>query len=86
MDLDSSGHAFVSGVEPPPDLSDPAWWFLLEGDRLLVRDDGPASTLPLVADPAELGVAPQSRHYLGTLDGRDCFAAALDTAPPSPPT
>ena len=84
MDLDSSGHAFVPAVEPPAVLAGPAWWFAFDGDRLLVRDDGPVSSLPFVADLAELGVTPQDRHYLGTLDGRDCVAAALGADRPLP--
>ncbi len=85
MDFDCSGHAFVPAVELPAAMSGPAWWFACTGDRLLVRDDGAASAPPLVADLAEMGVAPQDRHYLGTLDGRDCFAAALGTDTPLPP-
>ncbi|MDP9372773.1 MAG: NAD(+) diphosphatase [Chloroflexota bacterium] len=73
---------FVSAVEPPAEASGPAWWCLFVEDRLVVREAGAAAELPHATDPADLGLAPVSRHYLGTLAGHDCYAA--DLAPDAP--
>lgn len=72
---------FAGAVEPPEARSSLAWWFAFAADRLIVREAGEAIELPLVTEPEELGLAPESRHYLGRLDGRDCWAVDLGADP-----
>ncbi|HVA89122.1 MAG TPA: NAD(+) diphosphatase [Chloroflexota bacterium] len=69
---------FVSMVTPDGDRSGPAWWFAFREERLLARTTSDGTTLPFVANLEELGLAPSRAVYLGRLDGRDCFAAALN--------
>ncbi|MEW6719359.1 MAG: NAD(+) diphosphatase [Thermodesulfobacteriota bacterium] len=71
---------FEHAVAPPPGLPREGWWFLFHADRLLVRIHGDAAEIPLLADPADLGLRASDRQFLGTLDGRGCFAAELDEA------
>lgn len=76
---------FILFVRPPEKQSRPALWFAFLDSRLLVREEDAAAVIPCVADIAELGLTPVRRQYLGTLAGRDCYAAELgpNTAPPA---
>ena len=68
----------------------PAYWFVFQGDRLLVHPHGEMAEVPLVADPSELGLSPQASHYLGYLEdeqGRevDCYCAEIAADAVLPP-
>lgn len=57
---------FVSQTVPPAGDSGPAYWFICQGDKLLVRPEADGTVaIPLAADPSELGLAVARRHYLG---------------------
>lgn len=60
-----------------------ALWFLFRGTELLVSES-PRSSVPEVADPANLGLAALRTLYLGRLGAWHCFAGevAAGTAPP----
>ncbi|HET8522737.1 MAG TPA: NAD(+) diphosphatase [Thermomicrobiales bacterium] len=77
--------SFIAAVEPPHGLpaNGPAWWFAVRDGDVLTIDD--PHVLPVLPDPAELGVTATTRHFLGMLDGRPCYAIGLeeDYAPPS---
>jgi NAD+ diphosphatase len=68
---------FVSCIVPPPEQSEPAWWFAFEGNKLLVHQRSSSVTIPCLVDFAELGLTTLSQHYLGHLDHRHCYAAEL---------
>ena len=73
---------FISRTALPDDQRAPAYWFVFQDDKLLVRPNGETLSLPLVQDVAELGVTPLRRLYLGYLQeapGRriDCYAAEI---------
>jgi NAD+ diphosphatase len=68
---------FVPAIEPPTLSSAPALWFLFQNDKLLVQTNGTDLGLPLVDGPNELGIAVPIRHYLGSLNGTDCYAAEM---------
>ncbi len=67
---------FTPRTTPPAGARGPAYWFIFQGDKLLVL---PTAEVPLAADLVELGL-PEAhgvqahgvrRHYLGCLeDGR----------------
>ncbi|MEJ6000988.1 NAD(+) diphosphatase [Paucibacter soli] len=68
---------FIPAVQAAEPASAQAWYFVFfEGQVLLPAD------LPLEAglrvDPGDL---PVPRHYLGRLDGLDCWTLALEVAP-----
>ncbi|MBL8342661.1 MAG: NAD(+) diphosphatase [Rubrivivax sp.] len=74
---------FVPGVaapEPAEAAGSAAWCFVfVEGQLLLPADEG----LPLAPLAPGLFVAStHARHFLGRLDGTDCWALALPEAPP----
>jgi NAD+ diphosphatase len=57
----------------------PAWWFAFAGNRLLVLEDEDRAGLPCLVDPAIAELYCVRRHYLGVLEGRDCYAVELGT-------
>ncbi len=69
---------FTSSVNPPAAPTHPAWWFVFVGPQVVVVHEETGSRLPRARHLAELGLTPHTHHYLGTLDGIDCYAAELD--------
>lgn len=73
---------FISRTAPPAGSRGPAYWFVFQGDKLLVRPNGQAVEAPLAADLAQLGITALRAHYLGYLaDGGlpevDCYGAEI---------
>ncbi len=66
---------FRPGVTPPRDRDDTALWMLVQRDRVLLREGDAGLAGPeRAARLAGAGTA----HYLGTLDGRQLWAAGVD--------
>jgi NAD+ diphosphatase len=63
---------FIHGVELPDEGAGAELWFAVTGSDVLVLEEGESARMPDSA--AALGVEATDRHYLGRLDGRDCFA------------
>jgi NAD+ diphosphatase len=76
---------FISGVVPPMERLEPAWWFAFKESKLLICQEPSSVSLPFLIDFGELGLTPLSEHYLGRLDDRPCYAVevAEGTIPPS---
>ncbi len=65
--------------------TEPSWWFMFMGHELLVKAHGSEASIPLLLHgPAELGLTVRRENFLGTLDGRACYAAEVlpDSQPP----
>jgi len=75
---------FTSLVVPPKEQVDPAWWFVIQGDNVLVRHDSPRVAIPRVSSPLDLGMSTTRQHYLGRLDGCHCYSVEVadSTSPP----
>ena len=67
---------FKPAVSPPPEDNAPAFWFLFLREEIVIGK-GDVPTIPILHDPASAGLHVASRQYLGTLDGRSCYAANL---------
>lgn len=65
---------FVPGITPPDRLSEPAWWFVFVGQKLLVST---TATIPNCVSLEDIGLAPIRTQFLGTLDGQPCYSAEL---------
>ncbi len=61
-----------------------AWWFLFRGDDLLIVMNNTRAEVPVVKDPAQLGLAPVDTLYIGMLDTIPCFSGEVtdDENPP----
>jgi NAD+ diphosphatase len=75
---------FISLVSPPESQTEPAWWFVFRGNRLLVQIKDHRANIPFTVDIKSLGLEPVRRQYLGLWDGRHCYSAELteETGPP----
>lgn len=70
---------FTPAVQPSAPASPLAWCFAFVEGQLLLRPAGEQLELPALAEP---WAQARERHYLGQLDGQDCWVLALDEAPP----
>lgn len=66
--------------EPAPER---ARWFVFCSSGILVSTSPPV-TLPLLAGPEGLGLAPLRRQYLGELAGEHCFSAEVEPGTDAP--
>lgn len=76
--------SYRPAVTPPPVNEEPAWWFLFQGNRLLVRIQDGGATLPYVVDYEEIGLPAVRSQYLGTLQGRHCFSVEVEREAQAP--
>ncbi|HSB07712.1 MAG TPA: NAD(+) diphosphatase [Thermodesulfobacteriota bacterium] len=85
MDNLEKNKNFISHIIPPKDWSEQAWWFAFQGSKLLVSIDSSSVIIPCLTDFSELGLITLSRHYLGLLDDRPCYAVEVsgDGTPPA---
>jgi NAD+ diphosphatase len=75
---------FDISADPPDEQIEPAWWFIFSKRKLLVSSEGREPTVPLIRSLTDLGIPPHGEIYLGTLEGRPCYAAALSDSVPVP--
>ena len=68
---------FISLIIPPKEQLDPAWWFLIRDDNVLVQQTSSGVSIPRVLNPIELGLTVLRQHYLGRLDECHCYAAEM---------
>ena len=68
---------FVSGIIPPEERSEPAWWFAFQKNKLLVFETPSEITLPCLVNFIELGLTTAREHYLGRLDHQPCYAVEV---------
>ncbi|WP_438432411.1 NAD(+) diphosphatase [Gorillibacterium sp. sgz500922] len=71
--------AFLPGPELDPESA--AYWFVADGDKLLVEET--SARLPMLSDPQaeEWGIS-NNAHYLGTWRGIPCWAAEAPASLP----
>ncbi len=81
----SGNRKFISGIVPPEERSEPAWWFAFQESKLLVYQESSGVNLPCIVDFVELGLKTLREHYLGRFDNRPCYAVevAEGTTPPA---
>jgi NAD+ diphosphatase len=75
---------FISGVVPPQERSELAWWLVFRESKLLVYQEPSPVRPPYLVDLGELGLTALSEQYLGRLDNQPCYAVevAEGTIPP----
>jgi NAD+ diphosphatase len=66
---------FIPSVVPTDSQTKEAWWFIYSGYRLFVKISGDTATIPVTEEPENLGVEIARRLYIGSLQGRPCYAA-----------
>jgi NAD+ diphosphatase len=73
---------FVPGHVPPPRAREASLLFATRGLELLVAERGGTLAIP---SGAEFPTLLEEAHFLGTLEGRDCYAVAYPKEQPPPP-
>ena len=68
---------FISGIVPPKEQTQPAWWFAFLENKLLVYEKSPSVGIPCLVHFDELGLNILRQNYLGKLGDRDCYAVEL---------
>jgi NAD+ diphosphatase len=74
----------IPSVQPPSAKSEPAWWFLFAAHEMMVLEEQASMSVPLLVDPASLGLPLIRERYLGTLAGCNCYCAAVSETGPIP--
>lgn len=75
---------FVALVTPPESLSVPAYWFVFQGNQILIRREDDRASVPEVVHIRELGLEPVRIQYLGVLQGRHCFSCEFEPGVSAP--
>lgn len=71
---------FLSQVNPPTTLTEPALWFVFKNEEILLHKTTPFAKIPQLHDITTLRLDIQFQHYLGIYAGTHCFVAeALPT-------
>ena len=68
---------FISRVVPLEEKLEEAWWFVFQGNKLLVQIESSQVTIPFLVDFGELRIPVLRQHYLGRLNNRDCYTVEL---------
>ncbi len=69
--------SFVPAVVISSKKTEPAWWFVFRGGKLLIELRDKAVAIPCATHLESLNLQPIRKQYLGTLDGRPCYSAEL---------
>ena len=75
---------FVPSLHPPPDASQPPWWFVFQHNRLLVLRNTGDRAVPYLISPSSLEPLLVDRQYLGAYGPNGCYAARLPADTPLP--
>ncbi len=70
--------AFVPSIIPPVKTSGPALWFIVCGNKMLVKKEKEYVSIPLSAGEGVPGISPLRKFYLGTYMNMHCYAAEID--------
>lgn len=66
---------FKTGCVPPEPTNGPAFWFLFQQDKLLVKKEAGGLAIPTSEDLDVHKAKPANRHYIGSIGEQACYAA-----------
>jgi len=69
--------SYVPSCIPPSERDDPALWFAFSDGQVAVCAGSGDACLPCCVHLTDYGLEPQRTQYLGTYDGRHCYAVEL---------
>jgi len=70
---------FAPDFKTPSSQDESALWFILDNGRLLTKINTNHFCIPNTADLGDLNIGPSNVLYIGSLDGKPCYAGALET-------
>jgi NAD+ diphosphatase len=68
---------FIPDFKPPSREPASALWFIFDRGKLLIKSEKDICSIPETPDLEKINTEIIRRQYLGTLEGRACFAAEL---------
>lgn len=68
---------YIPSNERPLKKTEPAWWFIFYRTKLLITAPESKPAIPLLPGLNDLGFNPVEEIYLGTLEGKNCYVAAV---------
>jgi NAD+ diphosphatase len=87
--IDNMEMPFIPSTDSPGERKKPAWWFVFSRLKMLVTSPDRSPSIPQFTDLKTVGITPLEEIYLGTLEGKHCYAAAvadMDQVVPPPGT
>lgn len=69
--------SFVPGLRPGDKVSSPAYWFIFQGEKLLVENSATPMLSICTHSPDHLGLEPVVNQYLGRYGCVDCFVVEI---------
>ncbi len=76
MSKESIYKRYIPAVTPKCASNIPAYWFIFNDAKLLINPKNDLK-LPFTNSLKEFSIIPIREHYLGTLDGHDCYVAEV---------
>lgn len=78
---------FIPGLKPDRSSGTARpYWFAFFNHRILVKIGADKFTIPLSSDFQDYQIPSPKKHYLGSLNGRHCYALELEARPPASET
>lgn len=68
---------FVPAIRPGDTISSPAFWFIFQGEKLLVQKTAEETLSICTRSPEQLGIAAVVNQYLGSYGRIDCFVVEV---------
>jgi NTP pyrophosphohydrolases containing a Zn-finger, probably nucleic-acid-binding len=69
---------YENGVTAPEEINENSIWFIFKGNRLLVKQINNGIHVPSYKEINGIESASSSFHYLGELDGTNCYTIKVD--------
>jgi len=69
---------FTHGIMPKPEHERNAWWFIFQGDRLLVKSPESSTMIPRSLDITLIKAKLLRTQYFGALNEDGCFVAEVE--------
>ena len=69
--------SFIYDYKRTTDSYPPAYWFIFCMDEILTEEFEGGLRIPFLPDIRSLGLEPENAEYIGSMDGRDCYAAGV---------
>lgn len=68
---------FISSINVPNNIDKIAYWFVFCGNEMMISGQPVSQRIPLFVDVQQIVPDFIRQHYLGSLDGRDCYCAEV---------
>lgn len=74
---------FISQIEPPASLTQPALWLIFQNEEILLEHTTTVSKIPLLVDINQFNFNIAQKLYLGMYENSHCFTAEINHTSPT---